>query len=150
MITRMTRKIELPHEPGQWVEIRPLSWRKLQDARDSRVRELAKQMQSLGRDVLDALPKGDRSEAPSAEQETPASLLNAYSLGALLRAGIVAWSYDEPVSGETIDELDEQTAQLIARELVLPVKRSMEQQLENFFASTSTWTAPESILPPSG
>jgi hypothetical protein len=114
---------EIPHEPGEWMRLRMLSWRELDLARQERVLAIARYHRSVGLDYLRDLQASARE--PSADDNgraaaspTADDLLASYDRGTLLRAGIVEWSYDPPVSPETIDALDEQTALWAARLLV--------------------------------
>ena len=68
MLTRgVTQKIELPHEPGQWVEVRALSGLQLEAARDDRTLKAIR----LAREMGPAL------QAPMADAETRAAVVDA-------------------------------------------------------------------------
>jgi len=100
----VTRKVEIPHEPDQWVQLRMLTYRQLAEARRVKLDDLFTVMRGL-KDI--ALPQQDG--------QAVVDPLAGYDIGVLLRYGIVAWSYGETV---TPDELDDRTAQWAAREIV--------------------------------
>ena len=100
----VTRKVEIPHEEGAWLELRQLNYRQLAEARRVKLDDLFTVMRGL-KDI--ALPQQDG--------QAVADPLAGYDVGVLLRYGIVAWSYGETV---TPDELDDRTAQWAAREIV--------------------------------
>ena len=125
----ITRKVEIPHEEGAWLELRQLNYRQLAEARRVKLDELFVVMKGT-KDI--ALPgeteemrelkkRAQTDPAAAAELERREAkakedaLLGGYDIGVLLRHGIVAWSYGETV---TPDELDERTAQWAAREIV--------------------------------
>lgn len=50
---------------------------------------------------------------------------------AILRDGIASWTFDGvPLSADTIDDLDEDAAELIASEIILMTKPSLKQTAE--------------------
>lgn len=126
-----TRRVEIPHEPGEWFELRALSFVQFAIAEEARQRKAAEQMRAIGADVLSALPTNDKAPDP----------LQQYDIAALLKLGVLAWSYTEPVSDEAIESLDPRTAQWAARELLSPLLRTEEDRMANFFSSTEPSTA---------
>lgn len=126
MLTRgITQRIELPHEPGQWVEVRALSGLQLDTSRDARLLKAV----HLAREMGPAL------QAPLADQETRAAVieaardpLNDYDRRALLHAGIIAWSYDAPVTLDNIDDLDDETMTVVARALLPPQRTEADRK----------------------
>ena len=114
LVSNRTRKLDIPHEEGEWVEIRLLSGRQLRKVRKAKFREVAQNARDMGGEVMKAIAGVDRSELKKAEEDP----LVEYDMDALLEAGIVSWSYDEEVSSETIGELDPETEQFVALALV--------------------------------
>ena len=121
LTSKIRRRIELPHEPEQWVEVRQLSYLQLDLARD--VFQM-RNMDRLGR--LDASTRQQLAEMQLARFQNSATVaevvaddpLIGYDVQTLLQAGVIAWSYDEAVTPESVDQLDEATAEYVARELV--------------------------------
>ena len=89
-----TRRIDIPHEPGEWVEVRPLS------AKNLRVMDKAAKTAARGPDtVLDETEYG-------------------YELTTrMLDAAVVAWSYEPPVTPENLADLDLATTVWLSGEL---------------------------------
>lgn len=106
-----TRRVEIPHEPGEWLELRALTWRQLKAAKAARQTEVLQSVRTLGGDLLrdlQQMSQGAASGDPLAE----------YDQATVLVAGIAAWSYAEAVSPAAIDQLDPATADWALRELV--------------------------------
>lgn len=128
LTSKVKTRLPLPHEDGEWVEIRKLSHQQIAFARDQReakVRENAvaqlqqvRFMNELG-DLKPVIQEYIQSKADSevATETEPAQVdpLELYDRETLLQCGIVAWSYDEKVSPESISDLDEETANFVAR-----------------------------------
>ena len=95
MLTKgIVKRLELPHEPGEWIDIKPLSIADLV--------EVKQQARTTGG------PEYQLSDEDSGM---------AIALPSLTR-GIVAWSYPEAVSAEAIGSLDTETAVYVLRALV--------------------------------
>ena len=129
MLTKsITKRIELAHEPGYWIEIRPLSWRDLEGAKDARQHQAIQRAIDLGSALKDlsGLAADRKDDAPV--QQATADL---YDVGYLLHRAIVDWSYGEPVTEEAIDSLDQQTVDVVLAEL-LP--KTSEADLKNGYS----------------
>ncbi len=92
-----TRRVEIPHEEGAWVDLKPLS---------------AKLLHTIG---LEAARIG-REALKADEFDTDAEGYAETSL--MLTKAIVAWSYDAPVDQEHVDDLDLQTTVFLKSELM--------------------------------
>jgi len=80
-----TRKLDVPGEDGQWIEIRPLSAKRLH--------VITLEAKKQARAALEADPEDSDAEG--------------YALSSLmLGEAIVDWSYDAPVDSEHIDDLE--------------------------------------------
>jgi hypothetical protein len=110
LITDKTRKVDIPHEPGEWVEIKKLSWRQLTLAADIQTDETIARLKKMGGDLFKSLSN------EKAKQETNPAL--QYDRGFVLEAGISRWSYDAEVSKKNIESLDEQTAAWLFEEIL--------------------------------
>jgi 23S rRNA U2552 (ribose-2'-O)-methylase RlmE/FtsJ len=102
LISNQAQRVDIPHEPGEWMEIKKLSWRQLVLAADIQTDETISRLKKIGGDLFKSLT------TEKAKQETDSSL--KYDRGFVLEAGICRWSYDADVNKENIEKLDEQTA----------------------------------------
>jgi hypothetical protein len=111
--------VELPHEEDAWIEIRQLGFAALRSARERQTVAQVRMFREYGGSLANLV--GPSEPAASTAERDP---ILDYDLQALLEAGIVRWSYEEPVTPENISALDEETAQYIARQLLpKPTKR---------------------------
>ena len=136
LVGKITQYAPIPHEDGAWFELRGIPWVILKEAKKARVKdalgiaEALAEMTPEAREVMRS--SGDSRPAPAATQAAP-DLDDEYDRGVILRAGIAAWSYDDPVTPETIASLDERTADWAFRELLKPVLLSQEDRFGKFF-----------------
>lgn len=116
LANRIEWQADLPHEPGQWFKFRRLSARQLEKARNLR-QKLAIQNTLQDTPELVELLKGSVSNPDRAARDDR-DPLEAYDRWALLRDGLVDWSYDEALSPDSIEALDEQTLDWACRQLI--------------------------------
>jgi hypothetical protein len=119
MLDGTPERVDIPHEPGQWFELRRLSWKQLRKARkivEEEQREIAK---SFGAEFVAALTSGrvDEDRARRLIQEQQYRAVN-FDTEVMLEQGIVAWSYDKPLNVDTIEQLDERTAVWAVQEII--------------------------------
>ena len=107
--SRLTEEAPIPHEPGEWMKFRALSWRDLQAAQEAQMARALRDVTGLPSQMFEAL------QGQSAQQGV---LVDQFDQTVMLRSGIAAWSYGESVSPETIDRLDERTAEWAYAEIV--------------------------------
>ena len=96
------QKVDVPHEDGEWFEIVPLSWADLESARRLKTDDAIKQAAMFDAETL----KGIQSNSETATTSPSDGL----DMATVLNAGIKRWSYNDAVSPETINRLDERTA----------------------------------------
>ena len=132
----LTTWVDVPHEPGQRIQIRMLPWPALKDAQETRTAAALQNARAMGGDLLSSLS--------SVERTVPAEVddLAGYDVGTLLRAGIVGWTYDAPVAPGTIADLDDVTAPWAAREILRYSHPASGDTLKNSFAPS---TAPSTV-----
>ena len=122
MITsKATKRVDLPHEPGEWIDVRMPSLNILNRARQTQSRGAIELMQGVDMALLNTF--GDRADV-AAPRERSAE----YDALTLLKGCITAWSYPEPLSYENIDELDEETVSAVVAVLLPPV---VEEERKN-------------------
>lgn len=121
LVTNIIHRAEIPHEPGEWMDLARLSWRQQELATNIASQEGLKRLKALGGDLLKAM----RDFGKEQEQKIEAK----FDRGFVLEAGIVNWSYDAKVNKENIDALDEQTADWAFREILqLNIPRTEDEQ----------------------
>jgi hypothetical protein len=98
----LKQKIEIPHEAGEWLEIVPLSWAHLETARRLKTEDAIKQASMFDAEML----KNIQSQA----EATTTDPSDGLDIATVLKHGIVGWSYEESLTAEHIELLDEQTA----------------------------------------
>lgn len=140
-----TETLQLPHEPGQWIEIRKLSRAQLRHAQAVAASENFRTLREMGGEVaglIRSVQDGGENAAEAAEIRARQAVdpLRGYDVDTLLVDGIVRWSYAEgkPTS-EDIADLDGETAEYVARHLV-PLPRSEDDRKNDSAPSTPTWT----------
>lgn len=110
MITSdIVRDIDIPNEPNTTFAIRMLSHGALKKARDTRLVELAKMIGGIN---LPPSPDG------RTEREVEQNPLAGYDIATILHKGIKSWSYNVPCTPANIDELDESTAEFVAKAII--------------------------------
>ena len=132
VLTRnITRRLSIPHEGGQWMELRRLSWTQLDSAKRDRTNTALKQLAEQPADVKELMSSARAQR--QAVAEAAVDPLAEYQMGTLLELGIHAWSYDEPPTPENIADLDQETAEWAALEIVKPASRTAEDRAERLF-----------------
>lgn len=111
IVSKLTQRFEIPHEAGESMEFKRLSWRELQQARQARTDAVFANLKAMGGDVLTAMRSAEAQreeiEAEAPRRSTPAD----YDAATVLRLGIAGWSYPDKVTAQNIDGLDEETAE---------------------------------------
>lgn len=123
LITDKTCKVDIPHESGEWMEIKKLSWRQLTLAADIQTDETITRLKKMGGDLFKALNN------EKAKQEVDPIL--KYDRGFVLEAGIIRWSYDADVTKDTIEQLDEETAKWAFEKILSLNKPLSEDERKN-------------------
>jgi hypothetical protein len=139
----ITHKLDIPHEPAQWIEIKELGWRTLESAREAKSRTAMLGLKDLGPEFFKSLTTAGEDAPKAAEAEEV--LTDKYDMSILLRSSIVAWSYPEPCNEGNIDELDAKTANWVFEEIIkthFPTKEAMGKV-------SSISNAPSAENPPS-
>lgn len=116
MITsKITRKLDIPGEEGEWIKIRMLSGAMLEMAEDARTKAVFESIKAAGGEAFRevAISREERDDIVQKVTDP----LNDYDIGMVLRFGIVEWSYPEKVS-KAVDDLDADTRKWAAREIL--------------------------------
>ncbi|MPZ13982.1 MAG: hypothetical protein GEU73_06095 [Chloroflexi bacterium] len=126
LVRGITRRVELPSEPGEWIEVRLLSWVERKEAREVRLSAIIRDAHALGPELRASI----RETQQDSSGQAPVDPLAAYDHETVLTRGIVAWSFDAEVSPETIRLLDEPTA-LVALRAILQIDTESEADRKN-------------------
>lgn len=131
-VDAFAQQLDVPGEPGEWMQLRPLSFIELELAERASyingmkligqmgdVRETIAMVESIRQDSADASTKGDEAEAVSvAIAEAEQDVLQGLDQLTVLRTGIMNWSYGRPVDETSIRLLDHETARWAAEKIV--------------------------------
>jgi len=114
LICDVTERFPIPHEPGEWVELRQLGYLALQKCAAPKEQEALAKARALGAEFLNTIEQLSASERAKVEEAAGESERAAeYDQSAMLLASIAAWSYEERVTAENIGRLDKRTADFI-------------------------------------
>lgn len=92
-------KHPVPHEPGEWIETRLLSWGEMGDAQRAAVRDSIR-MSAAFTDQERAAMQAVAGEGTAPSEQAPE---DRYDPATLLKFAVVAWSYDAEVEVEKLD-----------------------------------------------
>jgi hypothetical protein len=127
-----TTTLEVPFDPPHTVTIRRLSGRHLAKAREASQTASIENLKRLGGAAFQRELSALGSDEDRARQlaDFAADPLNAYDRYELMKRGIVAWSYEQPVSDEAIEDLSEEAVEYFAREILRLSKPRLFQTAE--------------------
>jgi hypothetical protein len=112
-----TRKLDIPHEAGEWIEIRPLSAKRLH--------LITLEAKRLSRDAV---------AADAIDTDAEGFALSSV----MLREAIVSWSYDAPVTAENVDDLDIATTTWLMGEINGVIEVPLSSTPDSNASSTET------------
>ena len=104
------QKVPIPHEQGQFMIFRPLTWGEVKEAKRLRQEESFALVKAISPDVMERLQGQAR---PAVDGQIPS---DTHDLGTVLKYAIVGWSYSASPTLEEIETLDERTAQWAFRQ----------------------------------
>jgi len=106
LISKATRKIDIPHEAGEWIEVRDLTRKEITEAKRRKTTATIKDFA----DIMELF--AGRKVDPTVRETT-----ESYDIDYVLEAAIVGWSYGE-FSLDDVARLDQKTAEYVARDLL--------------------------------
>ena len=134
----ITEQVPIPHEDGQWMQFRRLSWLEMTEAAETAERRSVKKMTQFGSEAVGAIiASHEKTAAATADTDgdgdapktAKAPTVGSYDRESLLENGIVAWSYEEKVSPKAIKQLDAETARWAAEQIFdLSRERTKEER----------------------
>jgi hypothetical protein len=113
--TKEIKRLDVPNEPGQWVDIQAVSFLTLDKAKSERLKvigDLSAAFVQLQKAIASNGTAAALAEARAAADE---DRLQQYDKFTLLKHGLIAWSYGGPVTPE---DLDGPTAEWAARAIL--------------------------------
>ncbi len=113
----------IPHEVGQYMKIRPLTWQEVKDAAAVMTEATSKRAQELMAGITPESLAALKNESAKAKEEDPDLL---YDRATVLGYAIVSWSYPQTVE-EGIPNLDERTAKWAFEKAVSLFKRDPDE-----------------------
>ena len=155
----INKKLDLPHEAGEWIEIRKVSSGYVDAARDIASRKAQRGIKDMG--GIANLTSNDLKRCPKCdaqlieghqcnpldvfakeEREANPSVVGATLLDrkTMLNAGIIGWSAEVKVGEESIADLDETTAYWAFQEIVNYVNETQTVEAKKGGTKSSTAT----------
>lgn len=116
-------RLDIPHEPEEWVEVRPVTGYEMDEAEDAITVDYVKKFGSS----LDVLIKY-ASERESTERS---GSYKAYDWLVLFKHAVLKWSYSEEPSPATFKRLDTETRDWLHRTIVEMNKRPPEKESDS-------------------
>jgi hypothetical protein len=118
----VTKIVPLPFDDGQTVTIQKLSGKALAACRQASIATSVEFVRSMGgaafgRELAAVKAAADGAELAGADGNG-SDPLRRYDRSLVLAKGVKAWTYSEPLTPEAIDDLDEQAADFLAREIL--------------------------------
>ena len=115
---------DIPHEPGAWMRLRPLTWLETAaaDAEGARraMQSAVKSLDGASKEFLATITpaQADAAERQARRQREQQPYTQRLDQRVTLEAGIVGWSYADEVTPASVARLDPQTARAAFLEIV--------------------------------
>lgn len=110
-----TKRLDVPNDPGEWIELRAVGGRRLREAAAQKSRDALLQVRAAGGEIAELWQKNAKdTDTDTAKKD----VLNTYDALTVCYVGIVGWSYEEKVKPATIDDLDSDTQDWAARQIL--------------------------------
>ena len=97
---------DIPHEPGEWMKFRPLSWQELNQAGEEQSATLMRRAANIPAEAMAnirELPQ-QATAAPTDDDS------DQYDQEIILNLAITEWSYEDELTSENVASLDKATA----------------------------------------
>lgn len=114
--SRITKVVALPSDPAVSVTIRKLSALQIRAAQTAMRIESARNLKDMGGAEFAAAMKALRADEPAVEAATTRDALDSHDLLTVLLSGVRSWTAPEPVTAETLADLDD--AEWLARQIL--------------------------------
>ncbi len=147
LISEEPVRVDIPFEPGEWVEFRRLSGAQVRKARKLKSNEdrddNAELIKLLGAPFVTAFQEGRKGDQERIIDELEEQLqyrVSSFNVPTLLKAGIFTWSYDGKQPSDVDDPsklIDERTTIWCAKQ-VIEITRPPTQEEEGNSSEPST------------
>lgn len=121
----VTKVLLVPRDPENTITIRKLAPKHLAEARKASQRESMSELKDMGpafvKEVQQLVQDGTAGNAAAADP------LLLFDRPTLMRHGVINWTYEQPRAQEAFEDLDEETADWLAREILTLAKPSLFQ-----------------------
>lgn len=121
--TNKVERLAIPHELGNWIEIRQLTGVEMDEASDVSTSRTLKQY----KESLDAILGAGRDRQRDESQRDRKAL---YDSRTLLNKAVTGWSYEAPVTPDNIELLDGATRDWIWEEIVNRNTRPLQSKTD--------------------
>ena len=167
LVSRLPQKrLDVPHEPGEYFMVRTLGWRELEECRQARARSAVVAAREVGPELLDAFSKLEDvedadpglkqrlAEAEARRAKERDDSRSQFDKDLLLSRSVEGWSYEEKFTKQGLLSLDECTAEWLFGAIAdLYADTETEQDRGNASTpstSSSTETETKALAPTSG
>jgi hypothetical protein len=124
MLINTSERVDIPHEPGQWMRFRQLTWgQRLKAAEAAQVRAMDTQRRELevarlvyGDSMNEKIQEARDARAERVTNEEP-DVLTQYDAATVVDCGIAEWSYDGKPDRAS-EKIDAFTTEWAAREIL--------------------------------
>lgn len=130
--SRVTRTVSIPHDPEHSVTYRKLAPRHLEAAAKVAQLQAIETFKAMGAaevmKQIEGLDLGAIGAAAGAATAAAVSdPMNGFDRATLIEKGVLAWTYDVPPKPEHFEDLDDETQEFLAREVLKLAKPSLFQ-----------------------
>lgn len=126
--SRHTKTLDVPGAPGQTVTVRKLAPKHLEAAGKASQHKAMADMEAMGGPAklreLQALGGEKSAEAKPEPMVNPALLFDRVTV---IEKGVTAWSFEESLTRESIEDLDDETGEWLATEILRYAKPGLFQ-----------------------
>jgi len=128
-----------PGEPGEWFEVRLLSWHELEECQSAVARRSISRMREMGGEIITAVGKieQERPEVIAEAKEIKRSA-DDYDRETLVSKSVVGWSYQRHFQPNLIRKLTEETFAWLFGEIAKLYVGDDAQRKDDSESSTTT------------
>ncbi len=103
LVTTKNKKTDIPHEDGQWMDLRPLSGIELNAAETVASRTRLEALQAYPEKMIEMM-RDEIGKMRTAKASADEALGDKYDIATVLENGILGWSYEGSVNVGLLDD----------------------------------------------